>query len=65
LQVLAVKTGKTKTALILEALNEKYTPKKDRSQLIRNLAGWMPKTECNALRYVVSVLSAADEIYWP
>jgi hypothetical protein len=65
LQALAAKTGKTKTALILEALDEKYAPKKNRSQLIRDLAGWMPETECDALRHAVSDFSVIDEKEWP
>ena len=58
LNLLVKKTGKTKSALILEALSEKYRPEKDRSQLIRELSGWMPKTECNALRETVTEFNA-------
>ncbi len=65
LQSLAEKTGKTKTALILEAFDEKYALKKDRSQLIRELAGWMSTEECKELRRLVSEFEAVDDKDWP
>ena len=61
LNSLAKKTGKTKSALIVEALNEKYCPDTDRAQLIRDLSGWMPKTECNELREAVTEFSIFDD----
>lgn len=59
LKAMAKKTGKTQTALILEALNEKYAQKKKRSQLIHDLAGWMLSTESDALREAVADQSFA------
>jgi predicted transcriptional regulator len=64
LKSLAHKTGKTKTALILEALTEKYIPKKQRSQIVRDLAGWMPKTECEELRDSIELLNKNDDEDW-
>ena len=64
LKALAQKTGKTKTALILEALSEKYEPKRDRSQLVRDLAGWMSKTECAELRDSVEHFNEIDGEDW-
>ena len=64
LKSLSEKTGKTRTALILEALAEKYEPKKDRSQLIRDLAGWMSSTECASLRKSVEIFNAVDDEDW-
>ena len=61
---LARKTGKTKTALILEALSEKYEPKKDRSQLVCDLAGWMSKAECAELRNSVEHFNEIDDEDW-
>lgn len=61
LESLAEKTGKTKTALIREALNERYELVKDRSQLVRDLAGWMPTEECDALRNAVAEFDAVDD----
>ena len=65
LNSLARKTGKTKSALIMEALDEKYCPKKDRAQLVRELSGWMPKTDCNELREAVSAFNTVNDEDWP
>ena len=64
LNALAEKTGKTKTALILEALDEKYALKKNRSQLVRELAGWMPPAECEVLRIAVADFDTVDDRDW-
>ena len=64
LNALAKKTGKTKSALILEALDEKYRPETDRAQFIHELSGWMSKTECQALREAVSEFNAVDDEDW-
>jgi hypothetical protein len=64
LNSLAKKTGKTKSALIMEALDEKYYPEKDRAHLIRELSGWMPRTECNALREAVTEFNAVNDEDW-
>jgi hypothetical protein len=47
---LAKKTGRTKTAVILEAVSEKLGTSKNRKQLIRDLASWMPHDETEQLR---------------
>ena len=64
LNSLAKKTGKTKSALIMEALDKKYSPEKDRSQFIRELSGWMPRTECTELRKAVTEFNTVDEEDW-
>lgn len=64
LKSLAEKTGKTKTALIIEALEEKYALQKNRSQLIRELAGWMPAEDCEELRNAVADFDAVDDKDW-
>lgn len=61
---MAQKTGKTKTALILEALDEKYRSNQNRAQLIRDLSGWMSKSECDALRIAVGEFASVDEADW-
>ena len=45
----AAKTGKTKTAYILEAVDEKLGVVRDRSQLVRELAGWLSHEEAEEL----------------
>ena len=64
LKALAAKTGKTKTALILEALQEKYEPRTDRSQRVRDLAGWMSRSECEALRQTTAEFDTVDDEDW-
>ena len=53
----AAKTGKTKTAYILEAVDEKLGLQKNREQIIRNLAGWMPHREAEELRKALEVFN--------
>ncbi len=50
LNELAKKTGKTKTAVILEAVAEKLDTCKNRKRLIRQLSGWMTPAEAEKLR---------------
>ena len=64
LKSLAQKTGKTRTAIILEALTEKYDRRQDRAQLIRDLAGWMTQTESEALRKSVENFNTIDDEDW-
>jgi len=47
---MAKKTGKTKTAVILEAVAEKLGTCKNKKQLIRDLSGWMSHDEAEKLR---------------
>ena len=65
LQALADKKGKTKTALILEALDEKYNLKKSRRELNRELSGWMSPDEGTELREAAAVFDKVDERDWP
>jgi hypothetical protein len=46
----------------MEALYEKYCPEKNRSQLIRELSGWMPKTEGTELREAATVFSSCRRL---
>jgi hypothetical protein len=50
----AGKSGKTKTAFILEAVDEKLGLRKSREQLVRELAGWMSPEEAEDLRKAVA-----------
>jgi len=44
------KTGKTKTAIILEAVSQKLGTCKNKKQLIRELSAWMSNDEAEKLR---------------
>jgi predicted DNA-binding protein len=50
----AAKFGKTKTAFILEAVDEKLGLRKSREQLVHELAGWMSPEEAEDLRKAVT-----------
>ncbi len=61
---LAKKTGRTKTAVILEAVSEKLGTCKNRKQLIRDLSGWMPHDESEQLRNSVQHFNQVIEGDW-
>ncbi len=60
----ARKTGKTKTAYILEAVDEKLGVVKDRAQLVRELAGWLSHEEAEELREAVQIFEEVREEDW-
>ncbi len=60
----AAKAGKTETAYILEAVDEKLGLSKSRAQTIRELAGWLSHEEAEELRKSVEVFSRVDEEDW-
>jgi hypothetical protein len=64
LRQLARKTGKTKTAIIMEAVDEKLGLHDDRRQLIRDLAGWMSPEEADDLRQSLHVFEQINEGDW-
>jgi predicted DNA-binding protein len=53
----ATKTGKTKTAYILEAVDEKLGLIKNREQTIRELAGWLSHDEAEELRKSLEIFN--------
>ena len=60
----AVKTGKTKTAYILEAVDEKLGLIKNREQTIRELAGWLSHDEAEELRKSLEIFNKINEGEW-
>lgn len=60
----ATKSGKTKTAYILQAVDEKLGVQKSREQIIRELAGWMPPEEAEELRKAVEVFNTISQGEW-
>lgn len=61
---IAKKTGKTKSAVIMEAVDEKIGTAKDRKTVIRNLAGWMSPEEAEALRQAVGIFDQINTGDW-
>ncbi|MBI5185373.1 MAG: DUF1778 domain-containing protein [Nitrospinae bacterium] len=53
----AAKAGKTKTAFILDALDEKLGLGKNREKEVRSLGGWMSHEEARELRDSVNVFN--------
>jgi predicted DNA-binding protein len=60
----AAQSGKSKTAYILEAVDEKLGLRKPREQIIRELAGWLPHEEAEELRQAVEVFHSINEGDW-
>lgn len=60
----AKKMGKTQTAVILEAVDEKLGLNKNRAQLIRDLAGWMSHDEAEELRNSLLLFDQINEGDW-
>jgi predicted DNA-binding protein len=60
----AAKAGKTKSAFILEAVDEKLGLVKDREQTIRELAGWLPAEEAKKLRESLRIFTQIHEGDW-
>jgi len=61
----AAKVGKTKTALVLEAVDEKLGLVEKREDLVRRMAGWMSHEEAEELREAVSIFGRVLKRDWP
>jgi len=61
----AKKAGKTKTAFILEAVNEKLGFVENREQLVRKTAGWLSPEEASDLKAAVRAFEEIHEEDWP
>lgn len=61
----AKKAGKTKTAFILDAVNEKLGMAESREQLVRKMAGWMSPKEASELQAAVREFEEIREGDWP
>lgn len=64
IQKFAKKAGITKTAVILNAVDEKLGFTKTREQTIRGLAGWLSHEEATELRESLSVFGQIHEGDW-
>jgi len=58
------KAGKTKSAYIIEAIDEKIGVVKNREKTIRDLAGWMSHQETKELRKSLEVFNQINEEDW-
>ncbi len=64
IQRFAKKAGTTKTAIILNAVDEKLGLTKTREQLIRELAGWLSHEEACELRENLVVFDRIHKGDW-
>ena len=60
----AKRAGKTKSAYIIEAVDEKLGLVKNREKTIRELAGWLSQDEAEELRQLTQVFSQVNEGDW-
>ena len=60
----AAKSRKTKTAFILEAVDEKLGLIKDREKVVRELAGWLSHEEAQEVRKAVEIFNKVDDEDW-
>ncbi len=60
----AMRAGKTKSAYILEAVDEKLGLVKDREKMIRELAGWLSHDEAEELRKATEIFNQINEGDW-
>ncbi|MBL7178819.1 MAG: DUF1778 domain-containing protein [Pseudomonadota bacterium] len=60
----AQKAGKTKSAYILEAVDEKLGLVENREQIIRELAGWLSHDEAQELRKATEIFNQVAEGDW-
>ncbi len=60
----AARAGKTKSAFILEALDEKLGLTEDREQSIRELSGWLPSEDAKKLRESLDMFQPVHKGDW-
>ncbi|MEW6220797.1 MAG: hypothetical protein AB1634_14870 [Thermodesulfobacteriota bacterium] len=61
----AAATGRTKSAVILEAVEEKLGISRSRAALVRELAGFLSHDEAEELRRATDVFAVIHEGDWP
>jgi uncharacterized protein (DUF1778 family) len=60
----ARKEKKTKTAFVIEAIDEKLGLVENRESALRNFAGWLSSKEAEELRHATSVFETIHEGDW-
>jgi len=64
IKVASKRAGQTKSAFILEAIDEKLGLVKNRKKTIRQMAGWLTHAEAEELRTPVNVFNQINEGDW-
>ena len=65
IKIASKKAGKTKSAYIIEAVEEKLGISKNREHTIRRLAGWLSHEEAEDLRNALDAFNQINEGDWP
>jgi uncharacterized protein (DUF1778 family) len=60
----AIKEKKSKTAFVIEAIDEKLGLVKNRESALRDFAGWLSSKEAEELRHASSVFETIQEGDW-
>jgi len=60
----ALKAGKTKTAYILNAVDEKLGLTKTREEIVREMSGWLSHEEAKELRNAMEIFEKVHEGDW-
>lgn len=60
----ATREKKTKTAFIIEAIDQKLGLIKNREKALRNFAGWLSNKEAEELRQATSVFETSHDRDW-
>jgi len=60
----AIKEKKTKTAFVIEAIDEKLGLVRNRESALREFAGWLSGKEAEELRQATSVFETIEEGDW-
>ena len=60
----AIKEKKTKTAFVIEAIDQKLGLVNNRASALRNFAGWLSNKEAEELRRATSVFETIQEGDW-
>ena len=60
----AIKENKTKTAFVIEAIDEKLGLAGNRESALRNFAGWLSGKEAEELRHATAVFETIQEGDW-
>jgi len=64
IKLAAKKAGKSKTAFILDAVDEKIGLAKNREQTIKNLSGWLSEEEASQMKSDLEVFDVVNEADW-
>lgn len=60
----ALKEKKTKTAFVIEAIDEKLGLVRNRESALRNFAGWLTNKEAEELRHATKIFETIEEGDW-